>query len=213
MAKREPKHYNLIAGGSLERIAALSDGIFGVAMTLLVLDLKAPAENAVHSEADLWRALVSLGPQLLMYFTSFMTAGIFWVGQQTQLNYFTRGDRNLAWIHIGFLATVVLLPFSTSLLAEHTELRLALLVYWFNMLLLGAFLYGSLTYADRAGLIRSDAPEHIAAIMCRRILVYQALYAVGALLCVVSPYLSIGAILFVQLNSVLAPRVGPLARV
>ena len=213
MAKLEAKHYNLIAGGSLERIAALSDGIFGVAMTLLVLDLKAPAENAVHTEADLWRALIALGPQLLMYFTSFMTAGIFWVGQQTQLNFFTRGDRNLAWIHIGFLATVVLLPFSTSLLAEHTELRLALLVYWFNMLLLGAVLYGSLSYADRAGLIRDDAPKNIAGIMCRRILVYQALYAVGALLCVVSPYFSIAFILLVQLNSVLAPRVGPLARV
>lgn len=213
MAKSAPKHYNLIAGGSLERVAALSDGIFGVAMTLLVLDLKAPAENAVHTEADLWHALLALGPQLLMYFTSFMTAGIFWVGQQTQLNFFRHADRNLAWIHIGFLATVVLLPFSTSVLAEHTGLRLALLVYWLNMLLLGAFLYGSLTYADRAGLIRDDAPKDIAAIMCRRILVYQALYAIGALLCVVSPYLSIAAILFVQLNSVLAPRIGPLARV
>lgn len=207
------KHYNLIAGGSLERIAALSDGIFGVAMTLLVLDLKAPAVNAVHTEADLWHALLDLGPSLLMYFTSFMTAGIFWVGQQTQLNFFARGDRNLAWIHIGFLATVALLPFSTSLLAEHTALRLALLVYWFNILLLGVFLYGSLTYADRAGLIREDAPEHIAGIMCRRIVVYQALYAIGAALCVVNPYLSIACILFVQLNSVLAPRVGPLARI
>lgn len=207
------KRYNLISGGNIERLAALSDGIFGVAMTLLVLDLKAPAETAVHTEADLWHALMALGPQLLMYFTSFMTAGIFWTGQQTQLNFFKRGDHNLGWIHIGFLATVVLLPFSTSLLAEHTGLRLALLVYWFNILLLGAFLYGSLSYADRAGLIRDDAPPHIAGIMCRRIVVYQVLYAIGAALCIVSPYLSIAAILFVQLNSVLAPRVGPLARV
>ena len=44
-----------------------------------------------------------------------MTNGIFWVGQQTQLNYFARSDRNLAWIHIGFLCAICLTPFSTSL--------------------------------------------------------------------------------------------------
>lgn len=79
--------YNLIAGQSIERLAALSDGLFAVAMTLLVLDLHAPAVEAVHSEHDLWRALVALAPRLLVWLMSFLTLGIFWVGQQTQLNY------------------------------------------------------------------------------------------------------------------------------
>jgi uncharacterized membrane protein len=48
--------YNQIAGQSVERLAALSDGIFVVAMTLLVLDLRIPAAEAVHSGHDLWRA-------------------------------------------------------------------------------------------------------------------------------------------------------------
>ena len=59
--------YNRIAGQSVERLAALSDGIFAVAMTLLVLDLRVPATEAVHNEHDLWRALVAISPQLLMY--------------------------------------------------------------------------------------------------------------------------------------------------
>ena len=95
--------YNRVAGQSVERLAALSDGIFAVAMTLLVLDLRVPASEAVHAESDLWRILVALSPRLVVFLMSLMTLGIFWVGQQTQLNLFARGNRNLTWIHIGFL--------------------------------------------------------------------------------------------------------------
>ncbi|HEY5347238.1 MAG TPA: TMEM175 family protein [Rhizomicrobium sp.] len=75
-----PLEYNRIAGKNLNRLEALSDGVFAVAMTLLVLDLRAPAIAAIHSEADLWAALVVLSPRLLTYLMSFMTLGIFWLG-------------------------------------------------------------------------------------------------------------------------------------
>src|SRR5438874_1368072 len=103
-------YYNRIAGQSLERLAALSDGIFAVAMTLLVLDLHVPSRESISSEFDLLNALGGLLPNFLPYFMSFMTLGIFWVGQQTQLNHFARSDRNLAWIHIGFLLAVSITP-------------------------------------------------------------------------------------------------------
>ena len=79
-----PLTYNRIAGQSVERLAALSDGVFAVAMTLLVLDLRVPATEAIRNEHDLWHALLGLSPRLLMYMMSFLTLGIFWVGQQTQ---------------------------------------------------------------------------------------------------------------------------------
>jgi len=198
--------YNRIAGQSVERLAALSDGIFAVALTLMVLDLRLPAAAAIHSEHDLWRALVAILPRLLTYLMSFLTLGIFWVGQQTQLNHLVRSDRHLSWIHLAFLFAVTVTPFSTMLLAEFMAYRTALLVYWSNILLLGTVLYGSWGYALRAGLVRDDIPPDVSTAICRRILIAQALYAAGALMCIINTHLSIGFILLVQLNYAVAPR-------
>jgi len=204
--------YNRIAGQSAERLAALSDGVFAVAMTLLVLELRAPAGEAIHSEHDLWRALVTLAPRLVMYMMSFMTLGIFWVGQQTQLNHLRRSNRSLTWIHLAFLFVVTITPFSTALLAEHIEYRLALVAYWLTIFLLGATLYWSWVCALGSGLVKDDMPPQTSGAIKRRIVVGQSLYAFGALLCVFSPYWSIGFIVLVQLNYVIAPRLPFLSR-
>jgi uncharacterized membrane protein len=198
--------YNRVAGQSVERLAALSDGFFAVAMTLLVLDLRVPAAEAIHSEHDLWHALIALTPRLIVFLMSVMTNGIFWVGQQTQLNHFARADRNLAWIHIAFLCAVSLTPFSTSLLAELIHYRTALLVYWSNILLLGLTLYWSWTYATRNHLLTDDLPPEIHAAIVRRIVVAQTLYACGAALCFIGTYYAIAAIVLVQVNYAIAPR-------
>ncbi len=198
--------YNRVAGHNVERLAALSDGIFAVAMTLLVLDLRVPAAETVHSERDLWHVLVALGPRLLIFLMSVMTLGIFWVGQQTQLNHFARADRNLAWIHISFLCAVALTPFSTSLLAEFIHYRTALLVYWFNIFLLGLTLYWSWSYATRAHLLSDDVPAEVHPAVVRRIVIAQSLYASGAALCFLNTYYSIATIVLVQVNYAIAPR-------
>lgn len=197
--------YNLIAGQSVERLAALSDGIFAVAMTLLVLDLRVPVDQAIHSEHDLWRALIALAPRLVMYLMSFLMLGIIWVGQQTQLNHLARSDRHLTWIHLAFLFVVTLMPFSTMLLASYPHYRLALIVYWLNIFLLGLVLYCSWGYATRSHMLKDDMPEEVPAAVCRRIQIAQLLYAVGALLCIFNTYWSIGFIVLVQLNYAIAP--------
>src|SRR6202451_530025 len=198
--------YNRVAGQSVERIAALSDGFFSVAMTLLVLDLRSHAAAAIYPEHDLWPSRVALGPRLIVFLLSVMTNGIFWVGQQTQLNQFARADRNLAWIHIAFLCAVSLTPFSTALLAEFIHFRTALLVYWFNILLLGVALYWSWSYATRASLLAEDVPAEIHPAVVRRIVIAQSLYAAGAALCFLNTYYSIAAIVLVQVNYAIAPR-------
>jgi uncharacterized membrane protein len=200
--------YNAIQGRSLERMAALSDGIFAVAMTLLVLDIHIPSTEAVHSEAELCRALAAMAPQWIAYLMSFLTLGIFWAGQQTQLNHIREGSRDLTWIHLGFLFTITMLPLSTRLLAEFMTYRTALLLYWLNILLPGAMLYWSWTHVIRQGLIKDETSVEVRGAICRRVLIAQSLYAFGALLCVVSNYASIGFIVLVQLNYAIAPRFG-----
>jgi uncharacterized membrane protein len=198
--------YNRIQGRSLERLAALSDGIFAVAMTLLVLDLHIPTAAQVHGERELLVALAALGPQWVAYGMSFLTLGIFWAGQQTQLNHLEEGTRDLTWIHLGFLFTITLLPLSTRLLAEFITYRGALLIYWLNILAPGLMLYWSWKYATRAGLIKNDTPDEVSASICRRIVIAQSLYAAGAALCAINTWVSIAAIVLVQLNYALAPR-------
>lgn len=193
-------------------------------MTLLVLDLHIPvvttirteqvlwAQGALQSEQALWIVLGRLAPSLLAYFMSFLTLGIFWVAQQTQINHFASSDRNLTWIHLAFLLAVALMPFSTALLAAFITYRLAIAVYWLNLLLLGVVLFISLRYACGAGLVKATLTLKIRAANERRIVIYQALYACGAVLSVFNTYVSIAFIILTQLNSALAPRIRLLNR-
>jgi uncharacterized membrane protein len=219
-----PTSYHRFAGSSLDRLAALSDGVFAVAMTLLVLDLKAPSvpnraqqpiwSGGGGSERALSHGLLhEVAPHLLPYLMSFLTLGIFWVGQQTQLHSFTRSNRALTWIHLTFLLAVTLLPFSTGLLAQATSYPLSVAVYWLNLLALGAVLYVSLRYAEAAGVISDETTNEMRAAMAQRIVVYQSLYALAALTCLINTYLAIGLLFALQVNAVVAPRIWILDRV
>ena len=219
-----PTSYHRFAGSSLDRLAALSDGVFAVAMTLLVLDLKAPSvpnraqqpiwSGGGGSEHPLAHGLLhDVAPRLLPYLMSFLTLGIFWVGQQTQLQSFTRSNRALTWIHLTFLLAVTLLPFSTGLLAQDISYRLSVAVYWLNLLALGVVLYVSLRYAEHAGVISDETTNEMREAMAQRIVVYQTLYALAALTCLINTYLAIGLLFALQVNAVIAPRIWILDRV
>lgn len=208
-------HYNRIAGQNLDRLAALSDGIFAVAATLLVLNLHVPGSTNITDEPGLWRALTGLAPGFLTYLMSFLTLGIFWVGQQTQFNHFKRSNRHLTWIHLAFLLIVTLMPFSTSLLATFITFRLALAVYWLNIFLLGVILFASWRYAEHAGLVKEEMTAEMRSANERRIIIAQSLYAFGALLCLIGSYgtyISIGFIVLVQLNYAIALPIRFLSR-
>ena len=206
------RRFNEFAGTNLDRLAGISDGIFAVGMTLLVLGLAVPTLSA-RTEGDLWQALARLAPNGPVYAMSFMTLGIFWVGQGTQLNLLARSNRNYSWLQLAFLLAVTLVPFSTALLARFPTFRVALVEYWLNILLLGVTLLAGLEYGLRAGLFKVSEMPEVAPLMRGRILIAQSLYAIATATSIVFPtWVSIGLIFLVQLNYVIAPRVPILHR-
>jgi uncharacterized membrane protein len=206
--------YNQVAGDrSLDRIGALSDGLFAIAMTIIVLEIRVPAVEP-HTDAALLGAIGQLGPRFVTYFLSFLTLGIFWNAQHAQLNYVARADRAFAWLQLVYLSFVALMPFSTSLLAEFIDLRVAFLVYWLNLYLLGAALYVVWSYAIRADLLTADANDGVRQAFRRRVVVYQAAYAIGAVVALlIGTTPAIVFVLLTQLNSAIAPRLPWVSRV
>ncbi|TMD27294.1 MAG: DUF1211 domain-containing protein [Chloroflexi bacterium] len=205
--------YNEIAGRNVERIAALSDGLFAIAMTLIVFEIRIPDTAGITTDQQLIDALVPLAPRFLTYLLSFLTLGIFWNGQQTQLNSMARANRDFAWLSLLFLATVALFPFTTSVLAEFFDLRLALGLYWLNIFATGMAILACWVYAKRANLLRDDQ-DHVDVAIRRRITTAQTLYAIGLAIGLVFGTLpAVVFIVVIQLNFAIAPRIWILHRI
>jgi uncharacterized membrane protein len=210
------EQYNRFSGQSIERVTALSDGVFAVAMTLLVLDVRVPASAAgsALSEHGLAEAMLRLGPSFAAYLLSFTMLGTFWLAQHTLLGVLDGCDRTLTWINLGFLFMVSLLPFSAALLAHNVGLRLAVGVYWVNILMLGL----GLEWASRYGrdtFVPAEAKQTRSRLITfrRRILIAQALYATAALICLASTIASLIALIVVQLYFIVSPPASRLAKV
>ena len=207
------RRFNELAGTNLGRLGGISDGIFAVGMTLLVLGLAVPALSSGETDGELWQGLLKLGPSLLIYMMSFMTLGIFWVGQGSQLGQLARSNRTYSWLQLTFLFAVTLVPFSTALLAHFPGLRISLVEYWLNIVLLGGMLLAGLEYGLRAHLFHEAQAREVVRLMRGRIWIAQALYAVATALSAFFPtWVSITLIVLIQLNYVIAPRIPILHR-
>jgi uncharacterized membrane protein len=193
-------NYNKIAGQDTGRIIAISDGVFGVALTLLVLEIRVPVLDSIHTEGELIQSFWALKEKFLVYLLAFMTTGIFWLGHSSQYKHILKSDRNLNWINLLFLLFVTMLPFTTSFLGDYTHFKFPVFVYWFNIFMLGLMLYINWIYAKKKNLTDADTAELVDKPLRNRIIIAQILYFIGALLCFISPLLSIAFIILIQTN-------------
>lgn len=128
---------------SKHRIEALVDGIFAVAMTLLVIDLRLPEHLSLTSDAQLREALAELLPNLYSWLVSFIVLGIFWLGNHRVYSYVRHVDGGLVWRTILMLGAASLLPFASAV-NGHSFSQLAQGVYSGVMILI---VCGALTVA------------------------------------------------------------------
>ena len=104
------------------------------------------------------------------------------------------------------------MPFTTRLLADFFTYRAAFVIYWPNLFPLGVGVYIIWAHAERAKLIRDDAPSELRNAYRRRVIVAQSLYGVGALVGLFSVPLGLALIILIQLNYAVAPRLPILSR-
>ena len=100
---------------SKSRLEAFSDGVFAVAITLLVIELTVPTGD------HLWHDLKYEWPSFAAFFVSFWVIGIIWVNHHGVVDHLKRVDRGVLYLNLLALMTVVFLPFATALLAEHLK--------------------------------------------------------------------------------------------
>jgi uncharacterized membrane protein len=100
---------------STSRLGAFSDGVFAVAITLLVLQFTVPQAQS----GQLLGSLLGQWPQLVTYTASFLTVGVLWVNHHAIFNGLRKVDRTIQFINVILLLTVVLVPYPTQLLGHY----------------------------------------------------------------------------------------------
>lgn len=177
------------------RLEAFSDGVFAIATTLLILEIKVPHA----AEGQLGSALVQLWPSYAAYALGFATIGVMWLNHHFLIGLVRRVDRPILFLNLGLLGIVAFIPFPTAVIAEYlvegstANLGAASAFYGLTMLALALFFTGMWWHLRRAPFIVKD-PD-VAAPVQRRALLFCAiaggLYLVAALLSFALPLLAI----------------------
>lgn len=180
---------------SLGRLEAFSDGIFAVAVTLLVLNLVVPHSGL--SATALLQQLADQWPAYLGYFTTFMTVGMVWIGHHQMLRYFERIDETILILNLLVLLFITLTPFTTGLLTSNivptdtgTD-RVTVLVYGANWLLNGLVFGLMWRYAQRHHFLKPGISESRLRSTTRNFVGGSAVTAFGLLVTIFNPQIGL----------------------
>ncbi len=176
---------------STARIEAFSDGIFAIAITLLILEIHVPHEE------PLGRALLGLWPSYLAFLASFAMIGVMWMNHHRLFNLIARSDQALLALNLLLMLGVTVVPFTTAVVAAHidsTGARTAVIVYsgwWVFIAVAFNLLWRHASAGDR--LLEKNV-DHASVHGITRQYAYGPLYyVIAALIALASP---LGAVLF-----------------
>jgi uncharacterized membrane protein len=187
------------------RLEAFSDGVFAIAITLLVLELG--VDTATH---DLGKQLLHIWPSYLAYVTSFLTIGVIWVNHHALFNLVDHVDRALLFLNTLLLLVVAFTPFPTRLIAEFLREgdneQTAALAYGITFVIM-AVLFQLLWRWMATGrrLIRPEIPQEEIDDITRTFLPGVPIYAGATLVALASPIASVALYLAIALFYALPP--------
>ena len=118
------RHTPGAAGLPPNRLETLADGIFAIAMTILVLELRLPEPST-----DLPHELVALAPRFATFVISFIVLGVYWFAHHQTFYFLVRVNRTVVWLNILFFMGAALIPFVASVLGDHPLDPVALGLY------------------------------------------------------------------------------------
>jgi uncharacterized membrane protein len=191
-----------------QRFEALSDGVFAIAITLLVLDLAVP--TTPHSSHHLLNAIADDWPGYLGYLVSFSTIGAIWLGHNALTDYLDQVDSFLLRLNLLLLLFVSFLPFPTRLLAEYVTTgraeRVASTFYGLALLICAALLSVLWRYAWHAHLVRPDVHDEELTLLRSRLTPGLAAYVLVIALGLLVPVAALVGYLLIALYFVVPVR-------
>ena len=188
-----PGDADVRVGLPTNRIEALADGIFAVAMTILVLELHVPDLGPVVSDNALLLALDALVPKALSFGSGFVILGTLWIGHRFQFHYIRRTNRAILWINLAFLLSISFLPFVVALIGTYGPTRVTCIVYGASLEVPLACLLVQWLYATGPGrLVGLNLPPTVFLGLRNRVLMGMVGYGSGLLLAPVAPRASLG---------------------
>lgn len=134
---------------STRRLEALTDGVFAIAMTLLVLDLNVPQIAGQATNGQLLQALHGMQSNIVNFVVSFLLLGSMWAVHVRQFEHFTLADRRLTMINTLRLLAVVFIPFTTSLAGTYPDLLISRILFPLNFFILALISLWQWHYATR----------------------------------------------------------------
>ena len=163
------------------RIEALVDGVFAVAMTVLVLQVPVPALPDPVTGAEVVDALWALLPSIATYAVSFLILGTLWVGHHDQSRLIRRTDPALVWSNLFFILCVAFVPFATAFVSRYPLQQAAIVIYGATLLLAGMFLFAHWNHAVNRGLVAEEVTPELAEVVRERISMGMAAFLVATI--------------------------------
>lgn len=137
---------------------ALTDGIFAIAMTLLVLELKVPDLPKSAGATELLHKIGEEMPSLFSFLISFLYCGLLWVMHHLAMHFVRHLQIGLVWLNLLFLMSISTMPFSCGLLGHFLRNRAAQEIYFANMFVAAALLAAQWVIARQKKLLSEDEP-------------------------------------------------------